>query len=109
MASKITFFFLLAIVFACTTMMCVDAQIFLPCKTTKDCEYLHCSSGTPLCVKRQCTCTLAATLQQAKLNDQKTNSYRKKCKLTSDCDPRIRSTCVSGSYMCFEGYCTCTN
>ncbi|CAN8232056.1 unnamed protein product [Cochlearia groenlandica] len=108
MASKITFFFLLAILISCkcSIMVSIEAQISLPCKTTKDCEYFHCSSGTTsLCVKRQCQCS-----QQAKVNDQKTEqSYEKKCKLTSDCDPRMRSTCVSGSYMCFEGYCTCTH
>ncbi|EOA25908.1 hypothetical protein CARUB_v10019289mg [Capsella rubella] len=68
MASRITFFFLTALVIACAVMVSLPtaaAQINLPCKTDKDCEYLHCSSGTPLCVRGQCTCTIQT--HQAKL------------------------------------------
>ncbi|CAL9248716.1 unnamed protein product [Arabidopsis halleri] len=46
MASKITIFFLLALVVACTMMVripTVDAEVVLPCKTTDDCENLPCS------------------------------------------------------------------
>ncbi|CAH8266687.1 unnamed protein product [Arabidopsis lyrata] len=71
MASKITFFFLSALVIAYALMVSIptaEAQIFLPCKTNKDCEYFHCSSGTPLCIMRQCTCTISST-HQAKLEN----------------------------------------
>ncbi|KAG7558689.1 hypothetical protein ISN45_Aa05g003240 [Arabidopsis thaliana x Arabidopsis arenosa] len=111
MASKITFFFFIALVIDCAMMVTTqtaEAQIFLPCVTTKDCEYLHCSSGTALCVNRQCQCSRSST-HQTKLDNLKTMDYAKKCKWTQDCDPRMRFTCVSGSYMCFDGLCTCTN
>ncbi|XP_010425191.1 PREDICTED: defensin-like protein 295 [Camelina sativa] len=109
MASKITSFFLIALVIASAMMVTmpttVEAQIFLPCRTTVDCDYLHCSSGTALCVNRQCQCTT----HQTKLDNLKKMDHAKKCKLTKDCDPRMRFTCVSGSYMCFDGLCICTN
>ncbi|CAH2045530.1 unnamed protein product [Thlaspi arvense] len=109
MASKITFFILLALVIACAMMVSIptaEAQVFLPCNTTKDCEYVHCSSGSALCVNRQCQCP---STHQPKLDNFNTMRQARRCKLTSDCDPRMRYTCVSGSYMCFDGYCTCTN
>ncbi|RID75945.1 hypothetical protein BRARA_B02955 [Brassica rapa] len=111
MASKITFFFLLALVISCATMVSiptVEAQVFLPCKTAKDCEYLHCSSGTGQCVKSQCQCSGSLT-RKAKIDSFKTTSYAQTCKVTSDCDPSMKRSCVSGSYMCFNGFCTCTH
>nr|VDD26009.1 unnamed protein product [Brassica oleracea] len=113
MASKITFVVLLAFVIACAMTMSVakaGAKIFLPCKTTKDCEYLRCSSGTPLC-NGQCQCTISST-HEARLDDLETKKNNAKtCKLTTDCDPRIRThfNCLKRSYMCFDGLCTCTN
>ncbi|CAN7002510.1 hypothetical protein Bca4012_051844 [Brassica carinata] len=111
MTSKITFFFLIALVISCATMVSiptVEAQVFLPCKTTKDCEYLHCSSGTGQCVKSQCQCSGSLT-RTAKIDGFKTTSYAQTCKVTSDCDPRMKPSCLSGSYMCFNGFCTCTH
>ncbi|KAF8097176.1 hypothetical protein N665_0293s0026 [Sinapis alba] len=109
MASNITFVVLLAFVIACGMTMSIPktrAQIFLACKTMKDCEYLNCSNGTPLCLNGQCQCTISSThddIKRMKKNNGKT------CKLTTDCDPRMNFTCVSKSYMCFDGICTCTN
>ncbi|ESQ32938.1 hypothetical protein EUTSA_v10005651mg [Eutrema salsugineum] len=109
MASNIIFFFSLTLVIAGAMMVSTPtakAQISHPCKTTKDCEYLHCSSGTPLCVKRQCQCSVSVT-RQAKIDNLITMSNEQTCKSTSDCDPHMKTTCVSGSYMCFNGFCTC--
>ncbi|XP_018438790.1 defensin-like protein 295 [Raphanus sativus] len=112
MASNITFVVLLAFVLACAMPMSIPkagAQLFLPCKTTKDCEYYYCSSGRPLCVSTQCQCTISST-HEARLDDIKTKKNNAKaCKLTTDCDPRMKFTCASRSYMCFDGLCTCTN
>ncbi|ESQ32939.1 hypothetical protein EUTSA_v10005337mg [Eutrema salsugineum] len=112
MASKMAFSFLLALVIACAMTVRIpnaEAQIFLPCQTTKDCEYLHCSSGTPLCVNKQWQCTISLT-HQAKLDNLKNPmTHAQTCKSTNDCDPRMRFTCASRSYMCFDGLCTCTN
>ncbi|KAG7558690.1 hypothetical protein ISN45_Aa05g003250 [Arabidopsis thaliana x Arabidopsis arenosa] len=120
MASKITIFFLLALVIACTMMVRIptaNAEVFLPCKTTDDCENLSCSgdeceylpcSGRPaLCIKGQCKCTVSLT-HQAKLDNLRKMNDAKTCKQTSDCDPRMRYSCVSGSYICLNGFCTCT-
>ncbi|CAH8388404.1 unnamed protein product [Eruca vesicaria subsp. sativa] len=52
MVSKITFLCLLAFVIACSMKVTIPkagAHIFLPCKINKDCEYLNCLSGTPIC------------------------------------------------------------
>ncbi|AEC05785.1 Defensin-like protein 295 [Arabidopsis thaliana] len=111
MASKITFVFLVVVVINCAMMLSMptaEAHNFLPCVITNDCEYHHCSSGTVLCVNRQCHCSRSST-HQTKLDNLKKMDYAKKCKWTKDCDPRMRFTCVSGSYMCFDGLCTCTN
>ncbi|CAH2045536.1 unnamed protein product [Thlaspi arvense] len=100
MASKITFFILLALVIAS------EAQVYLPCHTQRDCVQIHCYGLPSFCINKQCVCPQT---HQAKLDSLKTMSNAQTCKLTSDCDPRMRSTCVSGSYVCFEGYCTCAH
>ncbi|CAH8386567.1 unnamed protein product [Eruca vesicaria subsp. sativa] len=74
----------------------VEAQVFLPCKTTKDCEYLHCSSGTGQCIKSQCQCSGSLT-RKHKIDNLKPTKYAQTCKVTSDCDPSMKPSCVSGS------------
>ncbi|CAH2045532.1 unnamed protein product [Thlaspi arvense] len=101
MASKIIFFILLL-----SLSLVTEAQVSLPCDTQRDCIFIHCSVWLTLCINRQCQCL---STYQAKLDNLKTMSYVQTCKSMSDCDPRMKSTCVSGSYMCFEGYCTCAH
>lgn len=84
-----------------------DAELVLPCKTTNDCENLPCSGRPPLCIKGQCRCT-PSLAHQAKLDNLRTMENAKTCKQTSDCDPSMKYSCVSGSYMCVNGFCTCT-
>ncbi|AEC05786.1 Defensin-like protein 296 [Arabidopsis thaliana] len=110
MASKITIFFVLALVVVCTMMVCIPtatAELVLPCKTTYDCVNLPCLGRPPLCINGQCKCTTTLT-HQAKLDNLRTMNDAKTCKYTSDCDPRMRYSCVSGSYICLNGFCTCT-
>ncbi|XP_023639128.1 defensin-like protein 296 [Capsella rubella] len=109
MASKITIFVLLALVVACTMMVSIpaaDAELVYPCKTTYDCENFPCSGRSSQCIKGQCRCTTLLT-NQAKLENQRTMDNAQTCKLTSDCDPRMKYSCPSGSYMCVNGLCTC--
>ncbi|VVB04040.1 unnamed protein product [Arabis nemorensis] len=105
MASNI--FFLIALVIACATIVSVpttEAQIFLPCKTTKECEYLQCTKGLiAKCVNGQCKCSNP----QAKLNNLKFVNPGGECTSTSQCNPHMSVTCVTHMYACFVGLCTC--
>ncbi|CAH8334813.1 unnamed protein product [Eruca vesicaria subsp. sativa] len=83
-----------------------EAQVFLPCKTSRDCGYLHCSSGTGHCVKSQCQCSDSMT---AKSDNFKPTNYAQPCNKTSDCDPRYEPICVTGSYLCYYGHCSCVH
>ncbi|XP_010514163.1 PREDICTED: defensin-like protein 296 [Camelina sativa] len=110
MASKIIVFSLLALVVAYTMMVSIpiaEAELVFPCKTTYDCESpLPCSGRPSQCIKGQCKCTVPLTHQE-KLDNLITMDDAKTCKLTSDCDPRMKYSCSSGSYMCVNGVCTC--
>ncbi|KAL0692879.1 hypothetical protein Bca4012_060059 [Brassica carinata] len=97
MASKITFFLLLALVIACATMVRVPtAEAQVECKRVSDCKInLLCKVGeTKQCVHNQCICA------------PKPEIRGESCLTTRDCDVTM---CLGHGYMkCVDGFCTCT-
>ncbi|KAF8117160.1 hypothetical protein N665_0012s0164 [Sinapis alba] len=91
MASKITFFLLLALVIACATVSVPTAEA--KCTTVNDCPILLCNVGETQCVHNQCKCARSHQI------------HGQPCRTTEDCDPT--TICKSLRYKCVDGSCTC--
>ncbi|CAN6856182.1 unnamed protein product, partial [Brassica oleracea] len=80
---------------------------FQHCTTIRDCTInLLCKIGeTEQCFDNQCKCAPTPQIQvKLKSKNLKTTNCAQTCKVTSDCDPSMKPSCVSGSYICFNTF-----